>query len=455
MPSLKETILQHRPELQDTLLSVEQATSLQLMLQAAWRLLSCLVVVLVEDVLQARAQEPTQWPCCPQCGQRLQSKGFEHRQLTTLFGVIHWQRRLGRCPNRCPIGQVVPLDEALQVRPYQNTCSLLQEMACRLAVFVPFGTVALLLQQCFGRSPSAGSICNWVQSAGAVALKQVEEQLQQLQQGQLPTPETLDAAVAQLPLLIGGDGVMVPFRPHPGTPQGKTQWREVKVGILARLKQRLNASSQTVTTLLQRRVVAVLGNTAQLGSRLLWESLKQDVMHAPQVVWLSDGARGLWNLYRFQFSLYTLGILDFYHASQHLWKAAAACWDGRSSKARQWFEQARHDLRHGQGPQGLAELQQTLDSEALPEAAKNTLRQVLTYLQTHQDHIDYEHFKQLGLPLGSGFVESSCKWLIQQRFKGVGMRWSETGFNHLLHLRLAWVNGRFDAIFPKTASPNL
>jgi hypothetical protein len=52
-------------------------------------------------------------------------------------------------------------------------------------------------------------------------------------------------------------------------------------------------------------------------------------------------------------------------------------------------------------------------------------------------------------------VESACKWLIQQRFKGVGMRWSEDGFNHLLHLRLAWVNGCFEALFGLTLSPNL
>jgi len=52
-------------------------------------------------------------------------------------------------------------------------------------------------------------------------------------------------------------------------------------------------------------------------------------------------------------------------------------------------------------------------------------------------------------------VESACPWLIQQRFKGVGMRWSADGFNHLLHLRLAWVNGRFDALFNLDLSPNL
>jgi len=34
------------------------------------------------------------------------------------------------------------------------------------------------------------------------------------------------------------------------------------------------------------------------------------------------------------------------------------------------------------------------------------------------------------------------------------MEWSEDGFNQLLHLRLAWVNGRFEALFDLTLSPN-
>jgi hypothetical protein len=41
------------------------------------------------------------------------------------------------------------------------------------------------------------------------------------------------------------------------------------------------------------------------------------------------------------------------------------------------------------------------------------------------------------------------------------MRWSEDGFNHPLHLRMAWVNQRFDCLFPHVVwvdhlpSPNL
>ena len=63
-------------------------------------------------------------------------------------------------------------------------------------------------------------------------------------------------------------------------------------------------------------------------------------------------------------------------------------------------------------------------------------------------------YKELGLPLGSGMVESTCKWLIQQRFKGVGMRWSEEGFNHLLHLRLVWVNSSFETLFQVQFQPS-
>ena len=148
------------------------------------------------------------------------------------------------------------------------------------------------------------------------------------------------------------------------------------------------------------------------------------------------------------------GVLDFYHAAQQLWKGAAAWLDGRTSNARRWFRWARHRLRHGKPDGVLADLADALAVEGLPPTARDTVRTVYAYLQRHREHIDYATYKELGLPLGSGMVESACKWLIQQRFKGVGMRWSEDGFNRLLHLRLAWINGRWEALFDLALSPN-
>ena len=151
---------------------------------------------------------------------------------------------------------------------------------------------------------------------------------------------------------------------------------------------------------------------------------------------------------------YATGILDFYHAVQYLWKGAAAWLDGRTTPARRGFGWARHRLRHGQPDGVLADLAEALEIEGLPDTARDTVMALYAYLDRHRDHIDYAKYKELGLPIGSGMVESACKWLIQQRFKGVGMRWSEDGFNHLLHLRLAWVNGSFEALLQVQLQPS-
>lgn len=155
-----------------------------------------------------------------------------------------------------------------------------------------------------------------------------------------------------------------------------------------------------------------------------------------------------------QFSFYALGILDFYHAAQNLWKGARAWLDGRTTTAREWFASARHRLRTGHAQEVVDDMKAGL-TPTMPPSGRKTLENVIAYLETHQDHLDYDFYKNLGVPIGSGMVESACKWLIQQRFKCVGMRWSEDGFNHLLHLRLAWVNGTFDDVFQPVPSPNL
>jgi hypothetical protein len=285
-------------------------------------------------------------------------------------------------------------------------------------------------------------------------MEQLHEQLQALAQGHLPTEEPLAAELAAAPLLLGADGVMVPFRPAGGSPRGKTAWHEIKVGVLARLGRHITRTGKVVARLQQRRLVAVFGDIDALQRRLWLEAQRQGIMHAPQVVWLSDGARGLWHLFEARFARHATGILDFYHAAQQLWKGAAVWLDGRSTQARRWFAWARHRLRHGRPDGVLADLADAWDVEGVPETARETLRIVYAYLERHREHINYATYKDLGLPLGSGMVESACKWLIQQRFKGVGMRWSADGFNRLLHLRLAWVNGRFEALFGLALSPN-
>jgi len=348
----------------------------------------------------------------------------------------------------------VPLDEALGIRPYQVSSEELVRFGCLLSVMVPYEVASWLMGQWSGLSVSASTLWNWVQAKGEQAMVEIQEQLQAQAQGADVVPESMSALLSALPLAIAADGVMVPFRPVAKTPKGKTQWREVKVAILARLGSRCNRAGETLPQLLNRRLVAVLGDIDHFIPRLHLEARRQSFETATQVVWLSDGGRGFWRVYRTCFAHCAVAILDFFHAAGHLWRAADALFEGESSsQAMAWFTRWRHQLRHGQHQKVLADLTSLVNTDLLTGQSLNTLLQVQAYFQRHHRHIHYQRFQQQQLPLGSGMVESACKWLIQQRFKGVGMRWSELGFNHLLVLRLAWVNQRFDSLFPHVPTP--
>jgi hypothetical protein len=203
-----------------------------------------------------------------------------------------------------------------------------------------------------------------------------------------------------------------------------------------------------------RRVVAVLGKIDAFIPPLRLEARRQSFESAPHVIWLSDGGRGLWRVYHTCFAHCAIAVLDVFHAAGHLWRATTALFDApRSAQAMTWFRRWRHQLRHGQHHQVLTMLTALINTDLFTGKSLSTLLQVQAYFQRHHRHIRYQRFEQQQIPLGSGMVESACKWLIQQRFKGVGMRWSESGFNHLLVLRMAWSNQRFDALFPSVPPP--
>jgi hypothetical protein len=450
MKTIRETNL----ECQKLLDELAAARTLSLMIVIAWQIARSIAVHLVKEELARRAQAATEWGNCPECGKRLQSKGMASREIKSMIGLVKWKRRLGRCPHKCSIGQVAPLDEELGLVANQRSDTGLQRVACLMVIFVPFETASMLLYQLSGVTVSGPAIWQWVQAYGQQIMNKLEAELMALSQGIEPEAEPLTEQLAAQTLVMGSDGVMVPFRPQNKSAQGKTRWREVKVAIMVRLSQGCTRAGKTFSRLQHHRVAAVLGNVDDLSERMWLEALKQGIRSAPQVVWLSDGGRGFWRLFEERFRSYASGVLDFYHAAQNIWSGAKVWLDGRTHAAKAWFKDARHRLRHGHAHAVLADIEAALLLEGLPESAHQALTKLYNYLDKHRDHIQYDKLKELGLPIGSGLVESTCKWLIQQRFKGVGMRWSEDGFNHLLHLRLAWINGRFDAFFPSTlASP--
>ena len=62
------------------------------------------------------------------------------------------------------------------------------------------------------------------------------------------------------------------------------------------------------------------------------------------------------------------------------------------------------------------------------------LRRERGYFTVNAGRMAYPTFRALGLPIGSGPVESAAKHVVQQRLKVAGARWSEPGATAMLTL---------------------
>lgn len=85
----------------------------------------------------------------------------------------------------------------------------------------------------------------------------------------------------------------------------------------------------------------------------------------------------------------------------------------------------------------------------LKQQAK-TVRLNLAYFQRNRQRMAYGRFRQMKLPISTGAVEGSCKFVVQARFKRPGSRWSELGSSRRLGLKLLRLNQHWDLLWPRT-----
>src|ERR1017187_8268291 len=88
------------------------------------------------------------------------------------------------------------------------------------------------------------------------------------------------------------------------------------------------------------------GTSGEFGRQVQAEARRRGLGAAPKVYVVADGGVWIWNIVTDRFATAT-GVLDFYHASQHLWDLAHTLHPENEAGARAWVEPLLHQLRHG------------------------------------------------------------------------------------------------------------
>lgn len=276
------------------------------------------------------------------------------------------------------------------------------------------------------------------QQAGARAEEQTRRRLE------TPPPEREPGRTPSKLAVLMIDGCRLRFR---GPGWGKTrskepraEWHELKLGVFYREEQ----AAQTAGgrgLLSDKRIVSWQGEAGELGRRLHWEALADGLGRALRVRCVNDGAPWIWHLVADRWPG-AEQVLDFYHASQHLWALGTGLQGEDEAAVRAWVEPRRRRLRRGAAGKLLAELAVLTPPAG---AAGETVRREQRYLAGHARRMRYREQALTG-PIGSGAVESACRQR-QCRFKRAGQFWTPAGLRHLCALQEARRNHHWDELW--------
>ena len=130
---------------------------------------------------------------------------------------------------------------------------------------------------------------------------------------------------------------------------------------------------------------------------------------------------------------------DFFHVSEYLGEAAASC---NATAPERWRRTQQARLKRGASEKVIAALAEHLEPTATPDE-ESPVRNGHRYLTNRIDCLDYPRALKLGLPIGSGMIESGHRHVLQARLKKAGAAWLLEHADHIANLRVLRANGQW------------
>ena len=280
----------------------------------------------------------------------------------------------------------------------------------------------------------------------------VAEHLHQAQKEQLLTwLQTANGSKGRrkITLAVGRDGIMLPIRNEKTYKEGAV----ATVTVYDRRGRRLG------TIYMGQMPEAYQTTLSEELTRLIAELLEEWDGCQPRLVYITDAGYHPTAYFEDELSQMELPrhpgqlmewtrIVDFYHATEYLAKLAAVLFDDPRA-AYGWQRRMRSWLKHE--PNAVFRILHSAAKHRselrLTENEEDAYRKAYQYLNNQKTYMDYQAYRRLGLPIGSGVTEAACKTIFTQRFKESGMSWGIEGGGVILTLRLATKSQVWETVY--------
>ena len=332
--------------------------------------------------------------------------------MITALGPIRFARRYTSGPD----GGGCPADPALGIDGFLSRQA--RRITSLLGVTHPFDRAERLLEQLCGWSVDAETIRR---STHATARRAATERPKRADVGRFA------AASGEIELLIDAGKV--------NTAGG---YRDVTLAVFLR---RCCGQPATIDEWASRRLpaptirlaVAAIEESERFTERVRCEADRLGVTVAKDVSVLADGGEWIWKLAA-DVVPQAAGVLDIFHALEHLSDAAKAVFGLGTDAAKAYAEAGRQALLAG-GKAGVDRWLANLILLAPAGVSVAPLVGVSAYLANHPTHLDYVGRLASGRSIGSGAVEGAIKPWVNLRMKRSGARWRVENVGPLVELR--------------------
>jgi hypothetical protein len=370
--------------------------------------------------------------------------GYRAKTIDTVLGTVTLRRAWYHC-GACGHG-LAPRDAELGCAQASMSPGL-AKMTARAAAAVPFARAAGLLAELAGIELTVKRVERSAEAAGAAAAAAISAETDAICSRQVipapPRPPRPD----MLYIAVDGTGVpMVPAatRERAGKAEdGKARTREVKLACLF-TQTTVDEDGFPVRDPGSSTYLATFDPAERFGQLVDAEARRRGSQHIRQLVVLGDGAAWIWNLADQLFPAATQ-IVDLYHAREHIHELAALAARLLRNSQPDWLALRLAELDAGDIPALLTAGHNLNFIGALARERDKALG----YFEANAHRMRYQHFRALGMFIGSGTVEAGCKSVIGQRLKLSGMRWNIPGATSIATLRCQEASNRWEQIWQR------
>ena len=266
--------------------------------------------------------------------------------------------------------------------------------------------------------------------------------IQRQEQSKLPDLPGVELLIAET------DGSMIPVVeiPEPEEGQPKTDrrksrkvcWKEARVSLVHKLG--------SITPIFK----ATTGTVAEVGEQLWQSAIRAGAGNQTKFHFVGDGAPWITNQVDLRFGPHATYLIDFGHLCEYVSNSAEAVTAITKEDKKAWVGEKKDWLKDNRWADVLKSIQPYVEDESVPDG-EALVRACYRYIENRPKFLDYKSAQAAGLPIGSGEVESSHRYIIQIRLKISGAWWKKENAEKMLALRVMRANNDWEKYWAEAA----